>query len=128
MQFLMPFNYGALILDNNACNELVSVMIGEKKSENFNWGGIINQCDASVDGWVTFFKTNPSFRYGGADDWIYTNDKSTLLAYVKGRTVKVICDDDLSPVFGVRDYSNFHQVSDMGKVIRFPVERSRARF
>ena len=96
MQFLLPKNYGAIILESTAANEFVSVMVGEKKSENFNWSGIINQSDASDDGWVTFFRTNPAFRHISTSHWIYTNDGSTLLAWIKGRTVKVICDNDLS--------------------------------
>lgn len=94
-------------------HEYVSVMVSRDETENFKYGGTISMQDVNCgSGMLTYFRTNPAFRESELDNWIYTNDKATILAFITDSTAYVVVGDNNSPVLIKRDYSNFYPVED----------------
>ncbi len=67
--------------------------------------------DAS-SGMLTYFRTNPAFRESSMRNWVYTDDRSTILAFMADSTAYVVVGDDNRPVLVERDNSNFYPVEE----------------
>jgi len=114
MEFLISRNYSNISLNKHASNDYVSVMITKLVFENYRWGGTISAWAADIsvfnDGMFTYFRTNPAFRLSHLDNWTYTDDEQTLIAFLQNERVYVVMHDEKTPMLRSKDLTNFYSV------------------
>ena len=114
MEFLISRNYSNISLNKHASNDYVSVMITKLAFENYRWGGAISQwaadAAATEGGMFTYFRTNPAFRLSHFDNWTYTDDEQTLVAFLENERVYVVMLDEKTPLLRSKDLTNFYSV------------------
>lgn len=97
MQFLVPYNYGKIVVGLFKSNDWVSVTTGDDFWENLPYGGsrTLSECN---DGIFGHFRLNPGYRSGDMEHWVHTSDEGTLLVNIREGYAMIVVDEGGMPV------------------------------